>query len=167
MKMPRPSLSPSFLLLLGAVLPVVAFATALALTLKQPLPDWALPPAEDVMPPRPDPTYMELDQPLRFGVFGGRIQISMSLGFAARVAGLDLLDLGTRVQERQDAILARLTDAALNAAASERSSKNLGAHLRSVLPDPMRQIVNEALATEALPEPVDEVLILDLSIQGG
>lgn len=164
---PRLSPSPRLFGLLGAILPLAGFVIALAMTLVQPVPDWARPPAEEAAPPPVDPTYLEMDRPLRFGVMGGRIQISMSLGFAARVAGLDLLDLGTRVQQRQDAILARLTDAAIEAAARERDSRDLASRLRAALPGPMRQIVNEALATETLPEPVEEVLILDLSIQGG
>ena len=159
--------TPLRLFVLAALLPTVGFATAVAMIYRQPLPDWALPPPAEVPVALPDPTYLELDEPVQVGLYGGRIQISLNLAFAARLDGPSLLELSGTVKERQSAIMAQLTAAILKEGEQIDSSKGLAMILRQSLPAILRDEANAALSTDSIPNPVDEVLILDLTIQPG
>lgn len=160
-------MTPLRLTLLAAVLPTVGFVSAIIYIYSRPLPDWALPPVEDVQVVLPDPTYMELDRPIQVGLYGGRIRVTLNLAFATRTEPLALLDLAAKVKEQENSILAGLTAAVLKEGEAIESSEGLANLLRTTLPDALKEVVNSSLGTPERPEPVDEVLILELSIQQG
>lgn len=161
------AISPKILSLFAAIIPSGAFMAALVNVIPQTAPEWAVPPAAEPAAPLPDRSYVELDEPLLLGIYEGRIQISVNLAFAARLTGLQLLDLSARVTEKQDAIMSELTSAALDLAEGVTDSKDLGVRLRAELPPVLLQLVNTGLATAEMPEPVEEVMILDLTVNGG
>lgn len=160
-------MTPFRLAVMTAVLPTVGFLSAIVYIYGQPLPDWAMPPPEEVPIVLPDPTYLELEQPIQVGLYGGRIQVTLNLAFSARAEPLVLLDLGAKIKELESAIMADLISAVLKEGEAIDSSQGLAKRLREVLPPILRQVVNTNLASEEQPEPVDEVLILDIAIQSG
>lgn len=153
-------LSPKRLLWISAIVPLSAFAFALSTILVPETPDWAAPPVADIAPP--PPFYLPLDVPLRAGPQGGNVQIELNLAFSARLAGLDLLALSETVKAKQAAILADLTEVLL-----QESDKNADpVSLYQTLPPALLTVVNAALSTDTLPNPVSEVLIVNLSVRG-
>lgn len=156
-----------FLFSLGFGLPVLAFAFGLWSALGTTPPEWTAPPEKAPAVALPDPTYLPLDEPLQLGLAGGRLRLSLNLAFSARLAGPDLLDLGTRIKAEQPAIMAALTEAALREATRLETAPDLAAALRAALPAILRATVNDRLGTEALPTPVEEVLVLDIAVMRG
>lgn len=159
-----PILTNPRLMLLSATLPTVAFAVALSQTLHPALPDWAIPRVDEVMSaPVIAPFYLELETPLQLGLMGGRVQLSVNLAFSARLGPMDLLDLSTRVKDREQPVLAALSNDLLAATNADQDVNRL----RQVLPAIFRDTVNQILGTDALPIPVDEVLIMEISLTAG
>lgn len=148
-------------------LPSLAFAFGLWSAFGTATPDWASVAEEAPAPPPPELTYLPLDEPIQLGLSGGRLRVSLNLAFSARLAGPDLLDLGTRIKAAQPAIMAALTEAALRKATLLENTPDTAAALRAALPAILRTTVNERLGTDALPAPVEEVLILDIAVMRG
>lgn len=159
--------STKILFILGATVPTLAFAIATAMAFVTTKPEWAKTEAAEAAVARPPATYVPLDEPIDLGLYQGRIRLSVTLAFSVRLEPLQLLDLSGRVTKVRDAIRSEITAAILEIAEDETTSKDLGPRLRAALPTPLKDIVNQNLATEDLPEPVDEVLILDMSIVPG
>lgn len=152
------------LMLMSAFVPVAAFGVAMGQALNPALPDWAtallIQPEEAVIIP---PFYLELGQPLQLGLKGGRVQLMVNLAFSARLGQLDLLDLSTRVKSLEDVVLAELSNDLLAASLRDQDLQRL----RRELPVTFRDTVNRVLGTEALPAPVDEVLIMEVARTDG
>lgn len=152
------------LMLLSATVPLVAFAIGISQTLHPAVPDWALPTEnQPIAAPVTAPFYLELDTPLQVGQQGGRVQLSVNLAFAARLGQTALLDLSDRLKQREQRVLAALSDDLLAATTTDQDVSRL----RQVLPAIFRDTVNQILGTEALPAPVDEVLVLGIASSGG
>lgn len=158
-------------ILLGALctlFPFGGFSYALTQSLSPELPDWAQVKVVEVEPaPLPARTYSSLDAPINVGLHGGRIRVSVSLAFATRLQMTDLLDLSVKIKEKQSSILARFTDIVLQEGEKVEKSVGLAAQLRKSLPQRLLDAVNEELYQEAIPTPVEEVLIEDLMISPG
>ena len=159
--------SSKILFYFGAVIPTVAFIAASLLAYQTTSPEWATRKEVEPSADAPKVTYVNLDEPIEFGIYNGRIHVSMMLAFAVRLGPMELLTLSSKVKELENAIKADMTDAILAAAADENSSKELGARLRQTLPPVLLSIINGRLASEELPAPVEEVLILDMVISAG
>lgn len=152
------------LMLMAAFVPLAAFGVAMGQALNPALPDWATPLA--VQPeeaPIIPPFYLELGQPLQLGLKGGRIQLSVNLAFSARLAPFDLLDLSNRVKSMEDVVLSELSNDLLAASLRDQDLQRL----RRELPITFRDTVNRVLGTEALPTPVDEVLVMEVARTDG
>lgn len=159
--------SSKILFYIGAVLPTAAFFVASALVYQTTPPEWAAPKEAPPAVDAPKITYVDLDEPIDFAVYNGRIRVSMALAFAVRLGPMELLTLSAKVNEVENAVKAEMTDAILAEASDEKSSKDLGARLRQSLPPILLSIINRRLATEEIPAPVEEVLILDMMISAG
>ena len=148
------------LMLMSAFVPLAAFGVAMGQALNPALPDWATPlvvqPEEAVIIP---PFYLELDTPLQIGLKGGRVQLAVNLAFSARLGTLDLLELSTQVKTLESRVLSELSK---DLFAASQQDQEL-ARLRQVLPSIFRDTVNGILGSEALPTPVDEVLIMEIT----
>ena len=147
------------LMLISAALPVAVFGIVLSQALNPALPEWAIPavPAETAAPI--PPFYLELDTPLQIGLKGGRVQLAVNLAFSARLGTLDLLELSTQVKTLESRVLSELSKDLFAASQMDQDMHRL----RQVLPAVFRDTVNGVLGSEALPTPVDEVLIMEIS----
>jgi hypothetical protein len=153
---------------LTALFPPLGLAVAIVMTYSPPLPDWALPVVADtVMEARPDPSYLQLDNPIRVGLKDGRVQLSLNLAFSARLPGVDLLTLSGEVKTKQKTLMAAITAEILARAETEDDTAKMLLMLRRDLPPAIRDLANKELATESIPEPVDQVFMLDVLAQGG
>ena len=152
------------LMLMSAFVPVAAFGVAMGQALNPALPDWATPLVvqAEVAPVIP-PFYLALGRPLQLGLKGGRVQLSVNLAFSARLAPFDLLDLSNRVKSLEDLVLSELSNDLLTASLRDQDLQRL----RRDLPTTFRDTVNRVLATDTLPTPVDEVLIMEVAKTDG
>lgn len=159
-----PILTNPRLMLLSAMVPMAAFAMGLSQTLRPSVPDWAGPANnQPIAAPVTAPFYLELDTPLQVGQQGGRVQLSVNLAFSVRLGPADLLDLSNRLKQIEQRVLAVLSNDLLAATTPDQDV----ARLRQVMPVLFRDSVNQMLGTQALPAPVDEVLVLGISSSGG
>lgn len=155
-------LNPTRLVWVSAIVPLLAFSGAHYSILSPELPEWAAPPAAEMVEPLPPPFYLPLDVPVRAGIRGGNTQIVVGIAVVARLQGPDLLTVSGVVTEKKETILADLTEI-LNQTATKNADP---AHLYQVLPEQFRDAINTGLAIEAIPEPVEKVLIVELMVQG-
>lgn len=127
-----------------------------------PPPHFAQVPEEEAAP-EPDTmlVYVPLEEQLAVAVAEQPVRVMLTLGVSLRASVSDLVALQAEVDERRPALLAAM----LEVAQVEVAKTAEPAVLLKTLPGPLREVVNEALGTDALPEPVEEVLITGLVTQ--
>lgn len=116
-------------------------------------------------PARHDPAlmqvYVPLEEQLAVAVAEQPVRVMMTLAVSLRAPVADLLALKAQVEATRPALLAAL----LEVAQTEVARTAEPAVLMAVLPAPLRESLNRRLGTEALPEPVEEVLITGITAQ--
>ncbi len=143
----------------AAVLPLLVFLGAHQPALHPELPEWAMPQAEEHVAEeeKTGPNYLELDEPVVISIKGGQGQLKITMAFVAHLKGMDLLAVAGKVAERKPTIVA-----AINAKCLEMAEKDPDpARLRRDLPPVIRDIVNAELSMPEIPDPVDEVYVVE------
>lgn len=105
--------------------------------------------------------YVQIKEPLAVAVAEQPVRVVVTLAVALRAPVMDLVTLKAEVETKRPALLAAM----LAVAQVEVAKTAVPAELLKTLPGPLRDAVNRALGTDALPEPVEDVLIVGLVTQ--
>jgi flagellar basal body-associated protein FliL len=153
--------------LLGFALTAGAFGAGLAATLRPEaavLPSDSPPPPAATAEPAPLSLYLPLADPVTLDLRGDRTAL---LTLTLSVEGPpDLLPaLQGRVEARLDDIRSRILTEAQAVAEAVARGGDMAAALRRNLPPRLRDLLNAAVGTGDLPEPVREVLLTELVLR--
>lgn len=139
------------------------FGVAAALVM-QPVPPPPFAPVDEAADVQDEGTllvYVPLEEQLAVAVTEQPVRVILTLGVSLRASVTDLVTLKAEVEKKRPALLAAM----LEVAQVEVAKTAEPAVLLKSLPEPLRGVVNNVLGTDALPEPVEEVLITGLVTQ--
>lgn len=106
--------------------------------------------------------YVDLPEPLTVATVQNQARMQVSLAVLIRGNLLELAGMDDAITQKSKRIMAEMLIEAEEMVAEGADSDRL----HRDLPERLRQVINGAIGTEDLPEPVAEVLITSMALQG-